>query len=114
RTEQRLVAYQQRRLHFGVAVLLGMEVEHELPERALEPRELALQHHEAAAAQLRRHLEVHVAGGFAELVMLPRREREAWPGRPLRRGSLRRAVAAEILDVGALVLADRDVTLGQV
>ena len=52
-----------------------MQVEHELPERALQPREAALQHDEARAGQLRRGLEIHLAERLAELEMLLRRER---------------------------------------
>ena len=40
--EHRLVAHQQRRRDLGVAVLLGLDVEHELAERPLQPRQLAL------------------------------------------------------------------------
>ena len=49
RSEHRLVANHQRHLHFLVAVLGGVQVEHELAERTLEPRKLALQNGEAAA-----------------------------------------------------------------
>jgi len=49
RTKHHLVAHQQRRRDFGIAVLGRMHVEHELRERAVEPRETALQHHEARA-----------------------------------------------------------------
>ena len=52
-----------------------MQIEHELPERALEPREPALQHDEARAGQFRGGLEIHLAERFAELEMLLRRER---------------------------------------
>ena len=51
-----------------------MHVEHELRERALEPRERALEHHEARAGQLGRGLEVHLPQSFTEIEMLLRRE----------------------------------------
>ena len=41
RAEHHLVAHQDRRAHLGVAVLGRVQVEHELGERALEPREAA-------------------------------------------------------------------------
>ena len=87
--EQRRVAHQQRRADLGVAELVGMQVEHELGERALQPRERALEHDEARAGQL---------GGAArnpcrpaprpDLEMLLRREAEARAAR--RRGAARR------------------------
>ena len=54
-------SHQQRRRDLGVAVLAGLQVEHELAERALQPRQLALQHHEARAAHPGGGLEVHQA-----------------------------------------------------
>ena len=52
-----------------------MHIEHELPERAFEPRQALLQHDKARAGQLRRGLEIHLAERFAEIEMLLRRER---------------------------------------
>ena len=40
-------------VHLGVAVLAGVQVEHELAERALQPRQRALEDHEARARELR-------------------------------------------------------------
>ena len=68
----RLVAHQQRRLHLGVAVLGRVQVEHELAERALEPRELALQHGEAAPDSLAARSKSIMAERFADLEMLLR------------------------------------------
>ena len=49
RAEHRLVAHEDRWRHLGVAVLAGVEIEHELAERTFEPGQLPLQHHEAGA-----------------------------------------------------------------
>ncbi len=51
-------------------MLRRVQVEHELAERALHARELALQHHEARAGQFCRRLEIHEAHGLAQLVVL--------------------------------------------
>ncbi len=63
------VAHQQRRIDFGIAMLIGVEIEHELPDRALQPRQAFLQHHKARAGQFRRRLEIHEAERAAEIVM---------------------------------------------
>ena len=42
RAEHGLVAHQQRRVHFRVAVLVGVQVDHELAERPLQAREARL------------------------------------------------------------------------
>ena len=44
-----LFAHQQRRIDLGVTVLVGVEIEHELPDRALEPRQAFFQHDKARA-----------------------------------------------------------------
>ena len=74
RAEHHVVAHQQRRIDLGIAMLVGVEVEHELPDRALQPRQPLLQHDKARAAQFRRRLEIHVAERAAEIVMRLRRE----------------------------------------
>ena len=86
----------------GVAVLAGLHVEHELGERAVQPRDRAAQEREARARELGAGVEVH-AERRAEVDVVPRRELEA----------ARRAPAAH-LDVGALVRADRHARVGQV
>src|SRR6476646_10685284 len=73
-----------------------MHVEHELPERALESREAALQHHEAGARQLRGGLEIHLPERLAEIEMLLRREAVVALG-----------AEAMVLDVAAGALAGR-------
>ena len=75
RAEHRFAAHQQRRIHFRVAVLIGVQIEHELTDRALQPRQAFLQHHKARATQFGRCLEVHEPERAAEIVMRFRRER---------------------------------------
>ena len=53
-----------------------MNVEHELRDGPLQPRELALQHDEAGSRQLRRCLEIHEAQRLADFEMLLRHEVE--------------------------------------
>ena len=55
-------------------MLAGVEIEHELTDRTLQPRQPLLQHDEARAAQFRGRLEIHVAERAAEIVMRLRRE----------------------------------------
>ncbi len=54
-------------------MLARMQIEHELHQRALQPRQRALQHDEARARQFRRRLEIHQA-------QAPRRSRNAPSG----------------------------------
>src|SRR3546814_15291928 len=56
-----------------------MQVEHELPERATEPGELALDHREARPGQLDAGGEIHVAEPFADIEMLFRLESVSLP-----------------------------------
>ena len=72
--EHHFVAHEQRRIDFGIAVLVGVQIDHELPDRALEPRQALLQHDEARAGQFCRRLEIHVAERVAEIVMRLRRK----------------------------------------
>ena len=57
-TTHRIGIDQIRHIHFGVAVLVGMRVEHELRERAVQPRQPALQQREARAADLHGGVEI--------------------------------------------------------
>ena len=77
RAEHGVVPDEQRRVHFRIAVLGRVQVEHELGERPLEPRQRTLQHHEACAGQLGRRLEIHETESLADLEMLLGREVEA-------------------------------------
>ena len=65
--EQRLGVYERRGKHFDVAVLAGMEVEHELGEGAFEAGAGAEVDDEARAGDLGSALEVEDAELFAEL-----------------------------------------------
>src|SRR5206468_6148440 len=53
---------------------LGVNIEHELAERALEPRQPFLQHDETRARKLRGRSKVHVTKSFAEIVVRPGRK----------------------------------------
>ncbi len=74
RAEHRLVAHQQRRAHLRVAVRLRMQIEHELRQRALKPRQRAFVHHETRAGNFRRRVEIHQAERLTEVEMLFRGE----------------------------------------
>ena len=93
----------KRRRDLGIAVLAGLEVEHEGRQRPLQPRQRPLQHDEARPRQLGRRLEVHQAQGLAKRVMVLGREVEAG----------QRADLAQ-LHIGALVRALRHVGSRQV
>src|SRR6185437_13686098 len=65
-TEDRLVAHQQRRAYLAVAEFARVQVEHELRERSLEPRQSAVEHDEARAGELPGAIEVHEPQRLAE------------------------------------------------
>jgi hypothetical protein len=50
-------------------MLVGVEVEHELADRALQPRQAFRQHDKTRTAQLSGGLKIHGAEGIAEIVM---------------------------------------------
>ena len=64
------------RIDLAIAVLAGLQIEHELAKRPFQAGELSLQDDETCARQLGRGLEVHQAQRLAELEMLLRREGE--------------------------------------
>ncbi len=80
-----------------------MQVEHELRDRPMEPRQLAPHERKARAGELARDLEVEPAQGLAQLEVLLGLELEAW----------QLADTAE-LQIGALVLAVGHVLGGNV
>ena len=55
-------------------MLIRVQIEHELRQRPLQPRQLALEHHETRAGHARRRLEIHQAERLAEFKMLFRLE----------------------------------------
>ncbi len=57
---------QDRGVHLRVAVLTCVQIEHELRQCALKPRQRALQHDEARAGKARGGLEIHQAERFAK------------------------------------------------
>ena len=52
-----------------------MHIEHELAERAFEPRQAFFQNDKTRAGEFRRGFEIHLAERFAEIEMLLRCER---------------------------------------
>jgi hypothetical protein len=92
--EHGVVAHQERRIDLGISMLSGMQIEHELPERAFKPRQAALEHDKTRAGKLRGGLEIHLAERLAQIEMLLRRESIV---------ALRPKMM--VLDIGALVLA---------
>ena len=76
RAGERRAVDEERRLDLAVAVLARVQVEHEVDERAREPRAGAEQHREARARHARRALEVENAERGAELPVRLRREVE--------------------------------------
>src|ERR1700730_5775593 len=58
-------------------MLVRVQVKHELSERALEPRQLAFENHEACACKLGGGLEIHLLESFPEFEVLFRRKRVA-------------------------------------
>ena len=63
----RVAVHDERRQHLGISLLLAVEVEHVLDERALEFRALAENHGEARARELHAAREVEDAELFADL-----------------------------------------------
>ena len=100
--EQRLVAHQQRRIGFLIAVGAALGVEHILRQRAVQPRHLATQRGEARARQGRATLEIQ-SQRRAEIGMVLRREIECADIAP-----------AAQLDIAGFILALRHVVGGQV
>ncbi len=91
-----------RRVALDVAVLRGLQVEHELRERAMQPGDRPAQEGEARARQLRSELEIE-AERRADVDMVLRLEVELPHGAP-----------APDLDIGGLVGTERHAVVGQV
>ena len=89
RAAQGFGPHQERRVHLGVAVLLGVQIEHEGRQRAHHAGALAPQHREARAAELRRAIEVENAELGAQVPVRLGIEVEARCGAP---GAARRVV----------------------
>ena len=62
---QRLALHQIGHVHLRVAVLLRVQIEHELPERTVQPRDLAAHHHEACPGDAGGRLEIEAAEPLA-------------------------------------------------
>ena len=70
-TKHRLIAHQKRRRDFSVVMRLAcVHIEHELTERALEPRQAFFQNHKTRAGKFCSSFEIHLAERFAEIEML--------------------------------------------
>jgi len=71
-TEHHLISHKQRRRDFSVVVrLTSMHIEHELPERAFEPRQALLQHDKPRRQRaLQAASKIHLSKRFAKLEML--------------------------------------------
>ena len=74
RADQRLGVDDVGRVALGVAVLARLRVEHELRERAVQPREPAAQEREARAGELGRRGEVEQPEAFADVGVVARPE----------------------------------------
>ena len=72
----RLGVDQQRHVGFFVTMLIGMQVEHELRQRTVQPRQLAAQHGEARTRQLRGGVAIEPAVARAEFDVVLHREIE--------------------------------------
>ena len=94
RAEQRRIVDEIRHVRLGVAVLARVHVEHELRDRAMQVRDLALQDDEAAAGQLRGGIEVDEAELLAERHVIERLERELRRSAPPPQLDVRRRVRA--------------------
>ena len=79
RAEHRLVAHQQRRDHFFIAVVAGEDVQPELAERTGKLRHVRAHQREARAGQQRARFEIEAERG-ADGVMLADREAERRAG----------------------------------
>ncbi len=65
-----LVAHQNRRVHFGQAILIDMGVDHELRQGPMHPRHSAFEHHKPGAGCFGGGLKIHVRGHARDLIML--------------------------------------------
>ena len=75
-------AHHERNVQLRVAVLARVQVQHELRQGAMQPRNAALQHREARTGNLRGGLEIDSAQLFAERDVIQRLEVETCAERP--------------------------------
>jgi hypothetical protein len=102
RAEHSLVLDQQGWADLGIAVFAGLQVEHELAQRPLQPGNLALEDHKARAAHLGGGFEVHAAQGLAQIDVITGAVDAAWCSDPAD------------LDIAMLINARRHVVSRQV
>jgi len=73
-TVQRGVVDQVRHVGLQVAVLLGVQIQHELGQRAVHAGDLPFHHHEARTGQLNRGGKIQPAGHFTQIDVIAHRE----------------------------------------
>ena len=71
---ERGAVHQERRRHLQVAVLAGVQIEHEVRERAHQPRARSDEDRKAGAADLGAPGQIKQAEGFADLPVRPGRK----------------------------------------
>ena len=103
RAEERRTIREIRDIGLAVAVLARVQVEHELDQRPMQSRQIALENGEAAAGDFRRGGEIEHAETLADRLMVARLEAE-----------LARLADAPDLGVGGLVGAFGHVVVQQV
>ena len=94
---------QQRHVGFLVAVLAGVQVQHELRQRTMQPRQLSAQHGEARAAQFGGSFAIQPALAHAEFDMVLHVEIEA-----------ARRAPAQLLDIVRFLAAQRHRGIGKI
>ena len=102
-SEHRLIAHHVGRTDLFIAVLGGVQIQHELRQRALQTSQPATQGDKARARNLGRFLEVHLTEAFTQINMIARRERH----RP-------RLAPAALFDIVGLVSPLRHIRMRQV
>ena len=78
RAEHRLVAHQQWRRHLDIAEFLSMQIEHELGEPPLQPRQILPQHHKPRSGEPSGAAKIHQSKTLAEHLMRSRLEIKQW------------------------------------
>ncbi len=103
RADQGLGVHQHGRIGLQVAVLARVQIDHELGERAVQPRERSLEHDETAPGELAGESKVHRLAGRAQIHVILGLEFE--PGR---------LAPAALLAVVGLVRALGHALVGQI
>ena len=96
-TVQRIVVNQIRNVGFAVAMLLGVQIQHKLRQRAVQVSNLTFHYHEARTGQLNRSRKVQARVHFAQRHVIAHLEVK-----------LARRTPAFHFNVVVFVFADRD------